>query len=68
MKKSITDEELNMYIKILEDYNESKYKDYKKLVDDLLIEFGVKVTKERILELEEINLLVEDVKIIYDKL
>ena len=57
-----------MYIKILEDYNESKYKDYKKLVDDLLIEFGVKVTKERILELEEINLLVEDVKIIYDKL
>ena len=67
MKKSITDEELNMYIKILEDYNESKYKDYKKLVDDLLIEFGVKVTKERILELEEINLLVEDVKIIYDK-
>ena len=60
MKKSITDEELNMYIKILEDYNESKYKDYKKLVDDLLIEFGVKVTKERILELEEINLLVED--------
>lgn len=68
MKKLITDEELNMYIKILEDYNESKYKDYKKLVDDLLIEFGVKVTKERILELEEINLLVEDVKIIYDKL
>ena len=67
MKKSITDEELNMYIKILEDYNESKYKDYKKLVDDLLIEFGGKVTKERILELEEINLLVEDVKIIYDK-
>jgi hypothetical protein len=62
--KTASNDELNLYIRILEDRNECKYTNYIKLCDDLLIEFGVKVTKQRIIQLDEENLLVEDIKII----
>lgn len=69
----MTRSELRAYIKILEDLNGKKpYLDYQLLKEDLLIEFGVRITVDKIRELLnellDIPLLedeVEDLQIMY---
>lgn len=59
--------ELQYYVNLLEDYHERKYTNYELLRRDLLIEFGVKVSREEIQQMYEptIDEEVEDMSILY---
>lgn len=63
--------ELQFYVNLLEDINgKKKYNNYDSLKEDLLIEFGIKTTRQELNELYEPNLTEAklDLKLIYGNL
>lgn len=59
--------ELQYYVNLLEDYHEKKYTNYELLEKDLLIEFGVRTSRQELNELFEptIEEEIEDISILY---
>lgn len=63
-------EELELYIKLLESQNKMKYKDWDKLVKDLKYEFNIDVTEIQLNNLysSTIEEEAEDLRMIYDRI
>jgi len=71
MKGPNTLSELQFYVNLLEDINgKKKYTNYDTLEKDLLIEFGIRTTRQELNELFEPTLEEQelDLKLIYNKL
>jgi len=71
MKGPNTLSELQFYVNLLEDINgKKKYTNYDTLEKDLLIEFGIRTTRQELNELFEPTLEEHelDLKLIYNKL
>ncbi len=65
--KNISIEELNYYIKILNDFNENNSLSYSELSNELLVNFKLKISKEELYQMLDTTIQddVTDLIIIY---